>query len=1062
MKNREKWEKRTNCMTDQSGFTLVELLIGTVILSIVVASVCAFIVVGSKSYAAANTEIMLQQEAQLAMNQISDVIIDTTRSVNYAGFSEDGAVALVEKDADFTFSPTDKSLTMFNGAGKTVDDEGNPIIESGNGNQKNYQFYWNREEERLYYSEIELSDSDFPASVAEGQVVLAEYVTDFSIDLTQVEEKRVVQISMTFTSNNKTYHTSNNITIRNKVKINDMDIEELDKRVELNVRPKEPAVILEPGEDYHFSTPTVSGKNVMDKSVTWSLSTDTPPGDGDTVFMDAANGIIHISSGEMADSFEVVITTNAVDSEGNPATAKVIVYVKRAKTVNLSLDGGSQEITPGTAFTINASVEGNKLGVSCGGCTDATTEDRYVVADEYPAYGWKVITGAELVTMETGENKSATFKVNANAQDGDIIEIQAASLLSARKGYTKNGGSGIVYGTITLTVAGKEPVHLDWDGDLVYGGSNILNMVGINSDDPVFFVCVRVKKDPNAPIQDDMVMIYTTEGNNARVKPDTWLLDMNKKYWVTVQVINVLSDPSLRDANGQKNEKYYELRSALSAWSGSHTSGSYDYLRSYVEGTFWPEYTGNLNASTGGYRGGRYAEYSNLRPGTIDIPKIGIQSYLDDYVTHFDGIDAKTLYTVQRSSLEIPCHIGNVTSTWGDAVFQNQAFYNVYRGAGENSSDWERIYYLPEEDVWPHRKDQNLYQGTGNLSDILLFNQGDLTNYVNSRLKVNFSNNANNSNNYNYAAKKSVVGTYHYVPGLPYVNQPEGEYLKISDNYEIYDGKQYCYDFTSTFNFTLKDGGNLTLWAYTDDGFQKGQIFFPEPSDPLQFPSVFRDTKTNGEEASISSYDGTYLLDSAGKLHQPRFSEIRCRYIAATNAYELKIYYDYDTAWGTKKRCCAGIFRCDADGTEWRMFSKGDYDDQLAAGQTSLQIDGSNVNFAMADTNGNLQNVRAYIPLPTDPLFTQTWWGGFGFVLGKEGTQTGPVGGFSFQYQLITGGNANIQSCDCNKVTCQYDKATDTYTLELSYVCLNSGWPQQYATVKVRCKSGDNRWNVVN
>ena len=46
---------------DQRGFTIVELLIAVAILSIVVASVCGFILVGSNSYAAANSDINVQQ-----------------------------------------------------------------------------------------------------------------------------------------------------------------------------------------------------------------------------------------------------------------------------------------------------------------------------------------------------------------------------------------------------------------------------------------------------------------------------------------------------------------------------------------------------------------------------------------------------------------------------------------------------------------------------------------------------------------------------------------------------------------------------------------------------------------------------------------------------------------------------------------------------------------------------------------------------------------------------------------------------------------------------------------
>lgn len=1096
----KRWGKGKNCMKDQKGFTLVELLIGIVILSIVTAAVCSFIVIGSKSYAAANTEIMLQQEAQLAMNQISDVVIDTTRSVNYAGYAGGGTPILAVKDADFTFDPQDKSLTMFNGAGTIkldsdgkpiqevnadgspkVDSEGNPVyemhIESGRGNEKNYQFYWNKEEAKLYYSEIEVDQTDFPQSAAEGQVVLAEYVTEFSVDLTQVEEKRVVQVSMTFERDNKTYHTSNNITIRNKVRINDVELESLDKRVKLSVIPKENSVILEPGETYHFSTPLVSGQNVMDKSVTWSLSTESQPDDAATQFSDTANGIINIASGETADSFKVIITTNAEDSEGKHATAEVIVYVKRAKTVALSLDGGSTEITAGMNFTINASVEGNRLGVSCGGCDDATAIDKYVIADEYPAYSWQILSGSEYVDMVSYDNKSADFKISASAQDGDTVVIQAASLLSARKGYTKDGGSGIVYGTITLTVKGGEKIRLDWNGDLLYGnGPNLYNAGSINSDDPVFLVCVRIKKDPNAPISEDLVMIYTTEGTNARLKPDTWLLNMNQEYVVSVQLINILSDPALRDASYNKTQAYYELRSALSSWSGSGNSWSsqkpsgaaYDYLKNYVENTFWPEYTSNLNPTTGAYRGQKYPEYSNLMPGVVQKPRIGIESYLDGE-THYDGVKAKTIYTVQRNSLEIPCHIGSITSTWGSAVYQNQAYYNVYKGTG-NYTEWERLYYGPEDYNTPPTQKPS-YTGTGNINNILRFDNGDLSNYVNSRVKIDFNNGGGNQyNNFNYDVRKQLVGTYHYVPVLPYVNAPEGVYLKVSNNYynEMYDGKQYCYDFTSTFDFEIKDGGNLSLWAYTNDGFKKGQIFFPLPSDPVQFPWQFRDV--GAEEVSIYYYDMTYLLDKNGKLYEPKFSEIKCRYVAERNVYELKLYYDYtDNTWGATKKCCAGTFICEPDGNEWRLFNKGDYDEQFEAGKfDSIQIDGSNASFVIKDENGNLQNVKAYISLPTDSKFSGYGWSDFGFKLQQEGQQVieGQRGRYTYQYQVI--GTGNMQNRECNKIICTYDKNTDTYTLELITIVswrwdgnINQNVPNVTDTIKVTCKSTDTKWTVV-
>lgn len=1218
-------------MKDQKGFTLVELLIGVVILSIVTVAVCSFIVIGSRSYAAANTEIMLQQEAQLAMNQISDVIIDTTRSVNYAGFSspEDGLAQKAVKDADFTFDPQYKSLAMFNGAGvikldadgnpiqavdetgnPKVDGEGNPVyemdIETGSGNQKNYQFYWDKENELLYYSEIDVDKETFPGIGEEGCVVLAEYVTEFTVDLTQVEEKRVVQISMTFERDNKTYHTSNNITIRNKVRVNEVDLKQLDKQVKLSVIPKENSVILEPGETYHFSTPLVTGQNIMDKSVTWSISTETPPDDAATQFTDAANGIISIATGEMADSFKVVITTNAVDSKGNPATAEVIVYVKRAKTVALSLDGGSQEITAGSNFTINASVEGNKLGVSCGGCDDATTIDKYVIADEYPAFGWQILSGDEYVEIVSYDNKSASFNIKADAKDGDTVEIQAASLLSAEKKY--DGGSGIVYGTITLTVKGGGKIHIDWNGDLLYGnGPNLYNAGSINSDDPVFLVCVRIKKDPAAPISDDLVMIYTTEGTNARLKPDTWFLNMNQEYVVSVQLINILSDPALRDASHNKTQAYNDLRNALSSWSGSGNSwqgqrpegDAYNYLKNYVDNVFWPEYMQNLNPTTGAYRGTKYPEYSNLMPGVVQKPRIGIESYLDGK-THYDGVDAKTIYTVQRNSLNISCHIGSITSTWGSAVYQNQAYYNVYKGTG-NYTEWKQLYYGPENyDTPPTQKPS--YEGTGNINNILRFDNGELSNYVSSKAVIDFGNaGGSKDDNYNYEIKKQLVGTYHFAPVLPYVNAPEGVYLKVSDNYynEMYTGKQYCYDFTSTFNFEVKDGGNFDtkIWAYTEDGFKKGDIFFPVPSDPLQFPNEFRNL--GGEEVSIS-YNGTYLLSDDGKLYEPKFSEVKCRYVAERNVYELKLYYDYTDIYGITKRCCAGTFICEPDGNEWRLFNKGDYDEQFekgkmtllfgssitmwaltnsnnfvqgevyfpapavkeqfeqyfklqdtslqeitskgfkmmlgdqstqdvqfsritcqyinnayeieffyqmnasgwnskvensagrfrcdangtkwvrmnpgsvddqlnAAGQNSVpvnnvQVDGSNADFALKDSSGNLQNVKAYIPLPTDSKFTESGWGNYGFKLQQEGQQIiESPNAYEFVYQVV--GSTDMNKRNWYKIICSYDRSTDYYTLELT-TAESWDWGANMPSgptyiVKLTCRSTDTKWTVV-
>lgn len=1031
-------------MKDQKGFTLVELLIGVVILSIVTVAVCSFIVIGSRSYAAANTEIMLQQEAQLAMNQISDVIIDTTRSVNYAGFSspEDGLAQKAVKDADFTFDPQYKSLAMFNGAGvikldadgnpiQAVDETGNPIvdgegnpvwemdIETGSGNQKNYQFYWDKENKLLYYSEIDVDKETFPGIGEEGCVVLAEYVTEFSVDLTQVEEKRVVQISMTFERDNKTYHTSNNITIRNKVRVNDVDLKQLDKQVKLSVIPKENSVILEPGETYHFSTPLVTGQNVMDKSVTWSISTEAPPDDVATQFTDAVNGIISIATGEMADSFKVVITTNAVDSKGNPATAEVIVYVKRAKTVALyksedeNAENGSNEVSAGKTFTISATTEGNKLGVSCGGCDDPTTIDKYVVADEYPIYGWQIVRGAELVTMESRDNKTAAFRVSPDAKKGDEIEIRAASLLSVEKGYTNAGGSGVVYGTITLKVS-ETNIDIHWSGDFKYGDEPLTLSWDYSSH--YSLICVRIKTDdPNAPTADDKVMIYDSDGKAIRVGADLFGLNLDHDYYISIQVLDYALDKNAWDYTARRDEIVKEYN---------------DHLDS--KGT----YIGEIPSSS-----------------KVTVPLLRPQFTVSYNGRKYVGeqVDIHTISALSPSYVSCPLVAISSTRSEGERVL-NDSKCNVYTGTGTDISGWTPL--------WTYQENGDSYTGTGTVGG-LQFSSCNVHNVQQLCITIDTNNNG----------AINAVGSYHYVPFFKYSNATDAQRYNVHwYNYEPDYGMHYYYRPESAINFEIAAKGNLDLWAYTTStNFVKGEIYFPLPSES-KFSEYF--TLQNTSRQETSQWNWFQMLGVDGGSYGVEFSRMACQYYAIEDVYEIELFYRFkNTAWEYDMEKSAGRFRCAADGKEWSRLDRGSLDDQfIATGQNliplyngPLQIDGSNVSFTMKDNNGNLQNVKAYIPLPTDAAFTGQGYGQFGFTLQQDGTQTVAKGGLGFKYQVI--GTTGILWRDCKQIVCSYNKDTDTYTLELITSfwiwSAEAGYHEELGTVTVTCRSTDTKWTVV-
>ena len=70
------WKKQKS---DQRGFTLIELIVTIMIMSIVMVAAAGFIIAAANSYRVANIELELQTEAQAAMNQLNDILIEAKR-----------------------------------------------------------------------------------------------------------------------------------------------------------------------------------------------------------------------------------------------------------------------------------------------------------------------------------------------------------------------------------------------------------------------------------------------------------------------------------------------------------------------------------------------------------------------------------------------------------------------------------------------------------------------------------------------------------------------------------------------------------------------------------------------------------------------------------------------------------------------------------------------------------------------------------------------------------------------------------------------------------------------
>lgn len=930
--------KELRMRKNQKGFTIVELLIAVAILSIVVAAVCGFILVGSRSYAAGNSDINVQQEAQLALNQMSDVLIDTTRSVTYTGFDASGAkIGTALKDAEFASAPENKSLLMINGVveetpaavpggtpGKTVD--------PGNGN-KHYHFFWSKQDETLYYAELDVQSTDvdtptvtsaFPAfdPTDPAWVKLADHVTDFSADLTQVEEKRVVMLALTFVDGTKEYVTSNNVTIRNKVAVNDAELDPVNKKKTISVAARDSGVIIEPGEEYHFSTPKVTGENVADRSVTWSVASAESIGRG-TDFTDKANGILKVADSEPAGTIDVVITTNAVGSDGNPATCIVRVNIKRATAVKLwkSADtdtkNSATRISPGCTFTISADVEGNKLGEVCSVCNspDIDIDKQVGNAINGTVYPWVIVDASSLPGATTSWNPNnyidiiesapdhATFYVHPDAvtywvdASGKKIPysavFQCMSLLSVTGNSEGRHYDWWVPGAITLDFWEENDDAEPYGGALKYGEQTLDEKIreGLPTDYNKYVTAIRVVD--NSGKQPDRVLLHFTigGGNNYRICPDLFDLDLNGSYTFYLQALFPISED--RYVPGQ---------------------GGYADDKATIE----QEYFSNLNTSKPyGYVGTKY-RHGKVFYAKLDRPKLVYEYNGVRYSGKNITYDPVNLYKVGVGS----GIVGEIRPVDYENIVQDNSAWtyitnSLYKGEGSNQSSWEKLYYANEDSIVDK---QNIY----NNQNMRYFGSNTLADgAVQIEPKGSMFMKLNNTNNL-----EKAKGDYHIVPGMVYQNKDPGSYEIIAwrgFDFPNLPREVRYYEFDdSTIHVKVTADFTMRLDVEDNDNGYHGDALFPLPqemeADSYHFPNM---DKTEWQKSGGQLWVNA-RKDGQSNFEGITFDYVKYRYIPNENAWEVQPIREWYDQWNRKKVTISyGVHKCKKGDTKWERTSRG-------------------------------------------------------------------------------------------------------------------------------------------
>lgn len=167
-------------MKNNEGITLIELIISMAITAIVLVMIVIFINSAANSFQHTNEDVNLQLEAQIAINQLSAILMEASDITNPA----------------IDVSPDVKYLM--------------------DGPIQCYAIYYIADKKRLYLipaASTTVADTINPVASAdtENQYLMAEYISGFMIE----DNGKTAKISIDFSLGGSTYQTSKNVSLRN-------------------------------------------------------------------------------------------------------------------------------------------------------------------------------------------------------------------------------------------------------------------------------------------------------------------------------------------------------------------------------------------------------------------------------------------------------------------------------------------------------------------------------------------------------------------------------------------------------------------------------------------------------------------------------------------------------------------------------------------------------------------------------------------------------------------------------------------------------------------------------